>query len=357
MIPSHILPSFLVCRASGDASMARSYLPKDKQFLITRNVPSTRRAHTYLADGVETRVTFGAGTGEDADAGADEWTLTHSDPHAPAVHEGSTDDAGEDKSKAKSIVTTTGDTADADIPEMEDSEDENADDGGLGIVEDDDAATLTIAGRVIGPRGASKANGEAKDGIVRVEEPEEKFVKTRTYDISIVYDRYYRTPRLYLLGYDENGQPLSHDQINEDVSADHAGKTITPETHPLTGVANLSIHPCRHASTMKRLLDSMLEREMELAAEARGRLEAQLKREQEEKDADLVKWQGLLPATQNTAGSTSTASAVVIPKDEDVANAALRKKMPVESYLFLFLKFIASVLPTIEYDYTIAQSM
>ena len=47
---------------------------------------------------------------------------------------------------------------------------------------------------------------------------------SRTYDISIVYDKYYRTPRVYLFGYDEHRQPLTTDQIMEDISADHANK-------------------------------------------------------------------------------------------------------------------------------------
>lgn len=39
-----------------------------------------------------------------------------------------------------------------------------------------------------------------------------------------MYDKYYRTPRVYLFGYDEHRQPLTTDQIMEDISADHANK-------------------------------------------------------------------------------------------------------------------------------------
>lgn len=53
---------------------------------------------------------------------------------------------------------------------------------------------------------------------------------SRTYDISIVYDKYYRTPRVYLFGYDEHRQPLTTDQIMQDISADHANKVSNGKT-------------------------------------------------------------------------------------------------------------------------------
>lgn len=45
--------------------------------------------------------------------------------------------------------------------------------------------------------------------------------------MSIVYDKYYRTPRVYLFGYDEHRQPLTPEQIMQDISADHANKVST----------------------------------------------------------------------------------------------------------------------------------
>lgn len=38
-------------------------------------------------------------------------------------------------------------------------------------------------------------------------------IKSRRYDVSITYDNYYRTPRIWLFGYNENGSPLSTDEI------------------------------------------------------------------------------------------------------------------------------------------------
>merc|ERR1712062_563250 len=79
-------------------------------------------------------------------------------------------------------------------------------------------------------------------------------VKCRTYDVSISYDKYYRVPRVWLRGYDENGNPLSSTQIFEDISADHAHKTVTVEPHVHSGVVCASIHPCRHSEVMKRFM-------------------------------------------------------------------------------------------------------
>ena len=36
-------------------------------------------------------------------------------------------------------------------------------------------------------------------------------------DLSITYDKYYRTPRLWLFGYNESGDPLTPEEVYEDV--------------------------------------------------------------------------------------------------------------------------------------------
>jgi len=68
-------------------------------------------------------------------------------------------------------------------------------------------------------------------------------------------------------------------------------KTVTIDAHPHLGISNAYIHPCRHASVMKKILQRYQE-----------------------------------------SG----------------------KELRVDQYLFLFLKFISAVLPTIEYDNTFA---
>lgn len=75
---------------------------------------------------------------------------------------------------------------------------------------------------------------------------ENQVIHTRTYDLHITYDKYYQTPRLWVVGYDENRQPLSVEQMYEDVSQDHAKKTVTMESHPhLPGPNMASVHPCK----------------------------------------------------------------------------------------------------------------
>ncbi len=114
-------------------------------------------------------------------------------------------------------------------------------------------------------------------------------IQTRTYDISITYDFYYQTPRLWLFGYNEKGAPLKQEEMFEDIMSDYANKTVTIETHPHQGISCASIHPCRHALVMKKIIDTI--------ADNGG-------------------------------------------------------KADVHQAIFVFLKFISSVVPTIEYDYT-----
>ena len=58
----------------------------------------------------------------------------------------------------------------------------------------------------------------------------------------------------------QNGQPLDPDEIFEDISQDHANKTVTIERHPHLSVSQASIHPCKHSNVMKKILDNLGER-------------------------------------------------------------------------------------------------
>ncbi|VEL25501.1 unnamed protein product [Protopolystoma xenopodis] len=149
------------------------------------------------------------------------------------------------------------------------------------------------------PRAKPPLNGtvnpevctEIKECLVKeTEKGATSILQTRTYDLFITYDKYYRTPRLWLYGYDEERLPLTESQMYEDFSQDHAKKTVTTEQHPhLPGMVMPSIHPCRQADVMRKLIETVAEGGAELA---------------------------------------------------------------VHQYLVIFLKFVQAVIPTIEYDYT-----
>lgn len=129
-------------------------------------------------------------------------------------------------------------------------------------------------------------------------------VRTRTYDIYITYDKYYQTPRLWLAGYDEQGLPLAPRAIFEDISKEHAHKTVTIERHPQLDISMASIHPCRHAHVMKRIINFT------------------------ESHHNRPPGQG----------------------KEQRAGGEVR----VDQYLVIFLKFMSTVLPTVDYDYTMS---
>ena len=53
--------------------------------------------------------------------------------------------------------------------------------------------------------------------ILIVEQNDDNFIKTRTYDVSVSYDFFYRVPRFWLYGYSENGSPLTDKEVKEDI--------------------------------------------------------------------------------------------------------------------------------------------
>lgn len=242
--------------STASTGLGKSYLPVEKQFLITRGVMCRRRVRD-VAD---------AGTVAETDIG-DGWAATGGSGGGSGGG-GSSPDEADDSYSDLSAYT----------------------DSSVAVI-DPAAVTAVTAGG--GSEGGSEG-GSSSRGSSSSE---------RTYEISLTYDNVYRTPRVYLAGFAaDTGVPLSPTEMMEDISQDYMNKTATMERHPhiLPTVGRtmvVSIHPCRHAHTMKRILDTM---------------------------------QGDRP--EATAPS-------------------------VELYLFIFLKFIASVIPTMEYDLTLSVSV
>lgn len=158
--------------------------------------------------------------------------------------------------------------------------------GGDGILDlddieddDDDGANMFAEKK---PEEEKVADDDIKQGGL--------ILKVRKYDLSITYDFYTQTPRLWLTGFNEEGNPLSQAEIFEDIAADYAKKTVTMEKHPHLDMKQASIHPCNHAKVMKTIIETI----------------------------------------QANGGEPQ-----------------------VTQCLFVFLKFISSVVPTIQYDFTV----
>eukprot|EP00992_Anisonema_acinus_P008603 TRINITY_DN4717_c0_g1_i1.p1 TRINITY_DN4717_c0_g1~~TRINITY_DN4717_c0_g1_i1.p1 ORF type:complete len:300 (+),score=119.92 TRINITY_DN4717_c0_g1_i1:43-942(+) len=239
-------------KASPDAGRAVPYLPKNKQYLIIKNVTCAQRADSLNVEGLE----------EDVDDG---WTDTHKG-HVPA---GDGEEVAEiSDAAAAAAAAPPAPVDDDDCPDMDTFDDED------NVIQDEAAA----------PEGAGQ-----------------NVVASRTYDLTITYDKFFQTPRVWLLGYNEHKQPLTKEETLQDIYADYSNKTATVEAHPFENVPHVSIHPCRHAEMMKRMIDRLNEK-------AREAMEA--------------------------SGDTVEQPPV----------------MRVDLYLFVFLKFIQAVIPTISYD-------
>eukprot|EP01061_Rhynchopus_euleeides_P029058 TRINITY_DN4745_c0_g1_i1.p2 TRINITY_DN4745_c0_g1~~TRINITY_DN4745_c0_g1_i1.p2 ORF type:complete len:343 (+),score=127.13 TRINITY_DN4745_c0_g1_i1:132-1031(+) len=233
-------------------------MPRDKRYLVMAGARCEKRASDLTQD---------AGGEEETEDG---WTTTHVDHKVAGM-----DDALEMEDAKPSKPDEQEDIDEDDIPDMD-----MDDDCGIQEDEEDPAAVIT-----------------------------DSVVPARKYDLHLLYDNYHYTPRVYLKGYDENGTLLTNEAMHEDIYHDYADKTATIETHPYTGASMISIHPCRHAETMKRMVDKLKEaHDDRLAAEGR------------EGEGEQF---GVSP---------------------DMA-------------LFLFLKFISSVIPTVDYDFTASVDM
>ena len=100
---------------------------------------------------------------------------------------------------------------------------------------------------------------------------------------------YYCVPRMWLMGYNEKGIPLTDEEMKEDIMPEYRNKTCTIEPQTFTGIRNISVHPCRHSLLLKKMI-------------------------------------------------------------KDFQNSG--KKLEVEQSILLFLKFLQSVVPTVQYDFT-----
>lgn len=177
---------------------------------------------------------------------------------------------GSKKEEAATAEAEGGDDDDDEYADMADFEDDN-------VMEDEAAAIATST-----PTSTAAAN--------------ENIIKVRSYDVSITYDKYYQTPRVWLTGYADDGSntPLAGDEMMQDVISDYAHRTVTVENHPHVSGPHASIHPCQHGAVMKTIVTNLT---------------------------------------------------------KDGSDGEEREEPGVEMYLFIFL-FVSSMIPTISYDFT-----
>lgn len=124
---------------------------------------------------------------------------------------------------------------------------------------------------------------------------------------------------------------------------DH-GQTVTVEMHPHNGIPHASIHPCRHADVMKKIVSQF----------AGG---ASSGKDKDRKANDNSNGTSSKSDGDSDRGGSSSRGS---NNDDTGGRGAYgggkkkRKEITVNQYLFLFLKFISSVIPTIEYDYSLS---
>lgn len=285
-----------------DASSADkrvAYFPAGKQYLVTRGVPCRRRLDDNFA---------GSGAAEVEVADDDGWTTAGGS-------------AGRTETERVGDVRTLGESGTVDVRAVEEEED-------IPDMEDEE---------------------DDEEAIIR--DPKGESSPLRTYTLYITYTPYYRTPRLYLSGYSSSAPgappaPLPPTAMMEDIVGDYKDKTVTLEDFPFISpiVKTASVHPCRHASVMKTLLD---------------RADAALKvRKAKLRKGEGASAQGMEGLVDDTRGLKLDSSK---PKDggdewevldEGEGAAEEDSAIRVDQYLIVFLKFMASVTPGIEHDYT-----
>ncbi|KAJ9096736.1 hypothetical protein QFC21_005006 [Naganishia friedmannii] len=347
----------------GAPGKARDFLPADKQYLITRNVPCFRRATTlnysdadedaerllnFLDEADETPGPDGK-LRKDATRSSDEdWVETH--VNRDKVNMGGADGMDEipdidDTDASGPSHTANHDPAHTDLERLKIADDDIPDMDEIPDMDGDGAATME-----------EEEGDEAEAILVRptAEEMEksktrENLLQVRTYDCLISYDKHYQTPRFWLMGYDENKKPLTPTQVFQDVPSDHAFKTMTMETFPHSGQLLASVHPCKHASVMKKFIDRMDNAQREHSPSP-----SQDTPGQESTAGGKKKW-GLGGMVKRVTGNVPTVNSLKKAGDADVGKGEVEATgLQVDFYLVIFLKFIASIVPTIEVDSTTA---
>ncbi|KAI5451050.1 E2-like enzyme [Naganishia albida] len=338
----------------------RDYLPAAKQYLITRNVPCFRRAttlnYTDEDEDAERLLSFLDEADEapgpdgklrkDVKRSSDEdWVETHVNRNPVATGgSGNLDEIPDmDETDTSAAVRSSGLDAsntdmerlkisDDDIPDMDEIPD--MDDEGVATMEEEEGDEAEAI--LVRPTAAEMEKSKTRENLLQV----------RTYDCLISYDKHYQTPRFWLMGYDEDKKPLTPTQVFQDVPSDHAFKTMTMETFPHSGQLLASVHPCKHASVMKKFIDRMDAAQRPASPSSQETVEPAA-------TGGKKKW-GLGGMVKRVTGNVPTVSSLKKAGEEGDKSSEEQTGLQVDFYLVIFLKFIASIVPTIEVDSTTA---
>ncbi|KAI9812736.1 MAG: E2-like enzyme [Pycnora praestabilis] len=279
-----------------------NYLPDGKQFLVTRGVPCHRRLDENFAGDAgqdEAMVRDGFATGEGGE-GDDGWLRTGGL-------------AASQEAKVRDVRTVD---ESGNLGEREEDEDEIPD---MEDEEDDEEAIIRD------PKGGSGTTA---------------------------------TPRLYLSGYLSASEPLPPKLMMEDIVGEYKDKTVTLEDFPFFdgSVKMASVHPCKHASVMKVLLDRAdaalkirLQKQKKAGISGGGKVETGMEGLVDDTRILSLDRKGYGNGVAAAGGSGGDEWEVLQNEggaEED--EVAIR----VDQYLVVFLKFMASVTPGIEHDFT-----
>ena len=325
-------PSWSWADASTPAKRA-THLPPGKQFLITRGVPCHKRLDDDFAGGnglADDLVKDGFLGGPEGEEGDEGWLRTGGS--SEKEQEGL---RGEVRTMSESGQLSGKEEVEEEIPDMEDEDDDNE-----AIIRDQNSSSARTYAFPSPNHGVLYANCCSA---------------SRTYTLYITYTPYYRTPRLYLSGYLSASEPLPPALMMEDIVGDYKDKTVTLEDFPFfdSSVKMASIHPCKHASVMKILLDR---------ADAALKLREEKLKQGHKQKSDISGMEGLVDDTQamkisdakrgHEAGVKAGGGDEWEVLDESEGVSEDKAAIRVDQYLVVFLKFMASVTPGIEHDFT-----
>lgn len=222
---------------AGDASKARPFLPPGKQFLITRNVPCQRRACTLSAGADdEEAVSLGGGDGDEED-----WIATHTSHAAKAI-------------------------ADDDVPDMTDAIPTTAAAASAATAKAASSSNVTdslsrLAVGSSGEGGTSSVEAGLEEACLEDDDPcaleefddvaEAAILRTRTYDVSITYDKYYQCARVWLYGYSEARQPLTQGEVSHACSMPNRPAAHAVEHDAQTTSARAALRPATARRTAR----------------------------------------------------------------------------------------------------------